>query len=179
MPLPAYINRILYMYPALLFAITLHEYFHALAAHSSGDPIPSSQGRLTLNPAAHSDTLGTVIFPLIGLMMGGIIFGWGKPVVTNPAFYRNPRRDNIFVSFAGPAANLLILTAVAIIVRVLILNDYYNPVIFTLLACFVFLNTLLFMFNLIPIPPLDGHHIVENLFPQTKPFYFQLKMMGT
>lgn len=139
---------------SLIIAITIHEFSHALAADRLGDPTPRSQGRLSLNPLKHLDPVGTIMIFLVH-------FGWGKPVVIDPYNFKNPKRDEIIVSVAGPASNLLLAIFLSIIIRLLPLNLLAALIISTIIQ----LNILLAVFNLIPIPPLDGSKILLNLLP--------------
>ena len=142
----------------LIISITLHEFFHSLAADYLGDPTPRSLGRLTLNPKAHLDPFGTIILPLINIFTGIPTIGWAKPVPIDPFNFRHPRRDEIIVSLAGPFANLTITTA--LILRFI---PFISPIIYQLGALMILINISLFVFNLLPIPPLDGSHIFLNL----------------
>jgi Zn-dependent protease len=160
----------------ILFAITIHEAAHGWAAYKLGDPTAQIMGRITLNPVPHIDPIGTVLMPAILIIMGAPPFGWAKPVPVNPANLRNPKRDNMLISAAGPAANFL---AAFISLTALIFLKKINPNIFfsrgglqsgfhpieglaVILFYAVFLNVLLAVFNLIPIPPLDGSGIVTG-----------------
>jgi Zn-dependent protease len=167
---------------ALLFAITVHEAAHGWAANKFGDPTAYSLGRVTLNPIAHIDPIGTIIFPLILVVMRSpFLFGWAKPVPVNPLNLRNPRRDNLWISAAGPASNMTIAAISLIIIVILKLFSpnvvyflranilqrggfssgfYPLGVLALILYYFAFINCLLAVFNLIPIPPLDGSGIL-------------------
>lgn len=134
---------------ALLLAITVHEFSHAFAADKLGDPTPRIQGRLTLNPLAHLDPLGTLMLILVR-------FGWGKPVVFDPYNLQNPRRDSALISLAGPLSNFILAAILSIILRLTA---------FDILVPFIFLNILLGTFNLIPIHPLDGGKILVGILP--------------
>lgn len=150
--------------PGFIIGFALHEFAHALAADRLGDPTPRQQGRLTIEPLPHIDLIG-----LLFVLFAG--FGWAKPVQTNPLNYKHIRRDDSIVSFAGPAANLLIALLFGFIVVYIdksgnmlepnrslgILNSIFGGV--------VYANVLLFVFNLLPIPPLDGSHILANILP--------------
>ncbi len=140
---------------SLIVAITIHEFSHALAADKLGDPTPRSLGRLTLNPLKHLDPIGT-------LMLLIVHFGWGKSVVIDPYNFKHPKRDEIIVSFAGPASNLILATILSLMIRFLNLN-YLTLIIFSNL---IQINVILAIFNLIPIPPLDGSKILLNLLPE-------------
>lgn len=146
---------------ALLVAITIHEFSHALAADRLGDPTPRVQGRLTLNPLAHLDPLGTLMLLLVR-------FGWGKPVEFDPYNLKNPRRDAALISFAGPASNLILATALSVVLRLISANPVPTATLglFPILLPFVYLNVVLAVFNLIPIHPLDGGKILIGLLPQ-------------
>ena len=156
---------------ALLFsvpgfwALTIHEFAHAWTAVRAGDPTPEASGRLTLNPLAHLDPIGTVCILLVG-------FGWARPVPVNPYNFRNMRRDNIVVSVAGVGTNLAMALVSALIYRFVlgapIPNfDSITPASLVQLWVFysVIINLVLAMFNLLPIPPLDGSHVVETFVP--------------
>ncbi|MGI5840651.1 MAG: site-2 protease family protein [Patescibacteria group bacterium] len=136
---------------ALIVAITIHEFAHALAADKLGDPTPRSQGRLSLNPIKHLDPIGT-------LMILFARFGWGKPVPIDPYNLKNPRRDELLISLAGPLSNLLLALATSLLIRSFSL--YLIP-----LYILVAVNVSLAIFNLLPIPPLDGSKIFLNLLP--------------
>lgn len=146
----------------LIIAITFHEFCHALAADHMGDPTPRSRGRLTLNPIAHADLIGTIALPLINILTGFPTIGWAKPVPIDPFNFRHPRRDEIIVSLAGPISNLILAIISSLIIRFLPLSQILT-LFFYLLS---FINISLFTFNLIPIPPLDGSHILLNLLPE-------------
>jgi len=159
----------------VLFSVICHEISHGWVAYRLGDPTAKSKGRLTLNPLKHIDPIGTVLVPLIlKLLPGNIIFGWAKPVPVNFARLRNPKRDIIFVAFAGPAANLLCAFLAS---RILFLN--IPPFVRELVSIAVLINLVLALFNLIPIPPLDGSRIVLGLLPKRIGyFYSQLEPFG-
>jgi Zn-dependent protease len=154
---------------ALIVAITVHEFSHALAADRLGDPTPRLGGRLTLNPLAHLDPLGTIMLLLVR-------FGWGKPVVFDPFNLKNPRRDAAIISIAGPVANIIVATVASILLNILF--AYRLPLmgaggtgvaLFTLIAILqpiIVLNVVLAVFNLIPIHPLDGFKIVGGILPK-------------
>ena len=150
---------------SLVVAITIHEFAHAYIADRLGDPTPRLQGRLTLNPLAHLDPLGTIMLFLVR-------FGWGKPVEFDPFNLRNPRRDGAMISLAGPASNLTAAVFTSILLRFFppfqylaiahgtIASTIAGNLIFLFLQSFVVLNVILAIFNLVPIHPLDGFKIV-------------------
>ncbi len=142
--------------PGLLFALTIHEYAHGRVAYALGDPTPARAGRLTLNPLAHLDPLGTIALFLFH-------FGWAKPVPVNPYYFRNPRRDIVLVSIAGPAANLLTAVAAGIALKFLSFTNLYRSALWFMVLYTMDINVILAMFNLIPIPPLDGSKVLFGL----------------
>jgi Zn-dependent protease len=154
----------------LLVSVALHEFGHAVMADRLGDDTPRRQGRVTLNPLAHADLIGTILLPLFGAFAGGG-FGWGKPVQWQP--HRVSRKVSmstakILVSVAGPAMNLLLGTLIALVHTLLIsLNvlDATNPGVGWLLHFAAITNFVLFFFNLLPIPPLDGGHVAQSFLP--------------
>lgn len=157
------IDKLLIM-PAILIAFTFHEYAHAVVADKLGDKTPKFQGRITLNPLAHIDLIGFVMIVLVG-------FGWAKPVETNPNAYKNYYKDDLKVSIAGPLANVLIAFVFSFITvaiyKFLPMDQAVVGIVFTMAKYTVSINCMFFLFNLIPIPGLDGFHILRDLFPRT------------
>src|SRR3990167_2882360 len=138
----------LYFLFGLIIAITVHEFAHALLADRLGDPTPRSQGRLTLNPLAHLDPLGT-------LMLFVFRFGWGKPVIFDPYNLAHPRRDAGIISIAGPLSNLFLAIILSLCLHFLPLPLLLYPLFYTV----IILNISLAIFNLVPVAPLDGEKI--------------------
>lgn len=154
----------------LIASTALHEFGHAIVAHKLGDPTPSSQGRVTLNPIAHADPIGTLLLPLMSLIYGGGVMGWGRPVLTTPSRYT--RRFSMgtgqaLVAVAGPSMNILLALVVGVVHGVLLHQGVLtlaSPV-SRALHFAVLLNFTLFFFNLLPSPPLDGGYIARRFVP--------------
>jgi Zn-dependent protease len=142
-------------------AITIHEFMHAFTAYRLGDLTAARLGRVTLNPVAHFDPFGFLFIVL--LVLGIAPIAWGKPVPVNPGNFRNPKRGMLLVAAAGPLSNLVQAVIFALILR--FATNGWSPALLTLLETGVTLNILLAVFNLIPIPPLDGHKILTGILP--------------
>ena len=155
----------LYFLFGLVIAITIHEFSHALIADRLGDPTPRAQGRLTLNPLAHLDPVGTVMLLLFR-------FGWGKPVIFDPYNLAHPRRDAGIISLAGPVSNLLLATVLALVLRFLPLPQLFAPFFYLT----ILMNITLAVFNLIPVYPLDGEKILAALLPRDLAYEYQTVM---
>ncbi len=151
---------------ALIAALSIHEFSHALAAEYLGDPTAKLKNRLTLNPIAHLDPIGTLMF-VITLFGTGVIFGWGKPVPVDPYNLKNPKKDMALIALAGPASNLITAILVAILFRVVgILNiDIISQTLIPFFSTFMSLSIFLAVFNLFPVPPLDGSKILYGILP--------------
>jgi Zn-dependent protease len=148
--------------PVLLFAITIHEYAHGRVAFAQGDPTAKNMGRLTLNPLPHIDPFGAICLFLFN-------FGWAKPVPIEPRYFRNIKQGIILVSFSGPLANISTAFVAGMFIRLFSPNGFF----LLLLFYFLLMNLGLGLFNLIPIPPLDGSHILESLLPPKAALSFQ------
>lgn len=170
-----FIISILYTLPAILIGFSFHEFAHAFVADKLGDPTPRNQGRLTLSPHSHIDPIGFLLILIAGL-------GWAKPVQINRSYFKNPNRDDALVSFAGPAMNLLIAIFSVTCMKILTLiplsfiSSDILFIIYTLAFYMLRINVLLFIFNLLPIPPLDGFHILESFLPAK--YYRQLDFLN-
>lgn len=150
----------------LIISITIHEFSHAFVADLLGDPTPRSQGRLSLNPIKHADLFGTFLFPLFGALTGLPTIGWAKPVEIDLYNLKNPKRDETLISLAGPASNILLAILLALLSRLFLFS---NPIIYLLIV----INVSLAIFNLLPVPPLDGSKIFLNLLPEKTSLQWQ------
>ena len=164
--------EILYQIIAFVFAICVHESAHAWTANRCGDPTARMLGRISLNPIKHVDPIGTVLVPLLGMISGIGFIGWAKPTPVDPHNLRHPVRDDILTSVAGPASNILlgILAVVGLFVVSRVPGAGPNSIaqpISRLCWAFLQVNILLAAFNLIPIPPLDGSHVVRHMLPES------------
>ena len=169
----------LFVFPILLFSVVIHEISHGYMALRLGDPTAKREGRLTLNPLLHIDMVGSVLVPLMSLIVAGQVFiAWAKPVPVNPLNFQNARRDDILVSIVGPLSNVAIALCCTVIVVILLnLLAVFEPsspglvkdgfeFLIRMFYAGILLNSILAVFNLLPIPPLDGSHIVASLLPQ-------------
>jgi len=144
---------------AILYALTIHEFFHAWTANKLGDPTAKMQGRLTLNPIAHLDPLGVICFIIAH-------FGWGKPVPVNPNYFKHPRRDDVLVSAAGPLSNFVSAFFFGLIFQISYKFIGVTSDLFEVLKQLIIINLILAFFNFIPLYPLDGSHILKGFLPR-------------
>ncbi len=152
----------------LVLSLSVHEYCHAAAAYLLKDDTAARMGRLTLNPIAHIDPVGTIILPLMGVMFGGFIFGWAKPVPVQPMNFTRKvsmRKGMLLVSAAGPASNLAMALIGSLLAFVFYKLQVTAEAPWTMLRIFIQLNIILAFFNLIPVPPLDGSKILAGILP--------------
>jgi Zn-dependent protease len=195
------IGDLIFYFIAFILSLSIHESAHALTSYWFGDDTGRLQGRISLNPMAHIDPIGTILIPLVGFISAaqGLLpplIGWAKPVETNPLRWRNKDIANISVSAAGPISNFLLALTVFIVMKIMILSglairgysapfrliqpmvdqpDWMLPIC-TFLSLMLLLNVALAVFNLIPIPPLDGSHVLETLLPENlKEVYNQIR----
>ena len=152
--------------PVILFSLTIHEYAHALVAYRLGDDTAKRQGRLSLNPLVHLDLLGTLLLFIVH-------FGWAKPVPVDPRNFRNPKKDMLLVALAGPVSNILTAIAAAVILKAIFENFAAIPpgsgvdVAVRMLVWFIYIGIVLAVFNMIPVPPLDGSRVLYGLLPDS------------
>ncbi len=161
-----FIQQFIILAPPFLFALTIHEFSHGYIARYLGDPTAENQGRLTLNPLKHIDLMGVICFFLIKI-------GWAKPVPVDPRYFKNPQRDMLWVSLAGPASNLFLAIASAVLIKFVmffssILPSFILYPLVQMVGASVWINIMLAVFNLVPIPPLDGSKILMGLLPPSQ-----------
>jgi Zn-dependent protease len=168
------IQRLLLLIPPMLLALTCHELAHAWVANRLGDPTPRMLGRLTINPLKHLDPIGTLAIFLTGM------FGWAKPVPVNPSNFRNPGKAMMWVALAGPVTNLCLAAIFAILAKVLIMSvgaftlrtsPLLGPI-YIMVNIGIVLNVALGIFNMVPIPPLDGSKVLMNILPYNRALAF-------
>ena len=181
-----HLGDVVFQLLTFLMAIAVHESAHALIAYRCGDPTAKMLGRITLNPLKHIDPIGTVLLPVIGLVTGAGIFGWAKPCPVDPRNFRNEVRDDILTTIAGPLSNLVLVAIATFILAVICMasgegreivhNLAYgtytetDSILLPLVWFFytmVSMNMLLCIFNLLPIPPLDGSHVLRHALPES------------
>lgn len=170
------INKLIYVVPAILIALSLHEFAHGWASYMLGDPTPKSQGRLSLNPFQHLDLVGTLLLFFVG-------FGWAKPVQVDARYYENPKWDMVKVALAGPIMNFIVafvsMFIIGILVKVNAPANALNMYVVTLLQYIALINVGLGIFNLIPIPPLDGSKVLFAILPPKSYFsYMKYEQFG-
>ncbi|MDP3678341.1 MAG: site-2 protease family protein [Methylotenera sp.] len=170
---------VIYALP-VIFAITVHEAAHGYAAKYFGDMTAHNAGRITLNPLKHIDPFGTILLPALTIMLGGILFGWAKPVPVDFSRLRNPKKDMLWVAAAGPASNLVMAVFWALMLKYSVLMPEAFILPLALMAkAGVMINIVLMVLNLLPLPPLDGGRIAVSLLPHhlAQPFA-QLERYG-
>ena len=169
----------------LLFSLTVHEMAHAWTADRLGDPTARLLGRVSLNPIVHADPIGTIVFPLVAMISHAPLIGWAKPVPVNIRYLHRPRRDYVLVAAAGPASNMMLALCAALLLALLPISPQTlgEPNVSVPIAAFlsqlVQLNVLLAVFNMIPIPPLDGGNVLAGLLPSSlAPTFNRLRPYG-
>ncbi|MDP2143896.1 MAG: site-2 protease family protein [Gallionella sp.] len=156
----------------VLFAITLHEAAHGYVARHFGDMTAYQQGRISLNPIRHIDPIGTVLVPLLTMLVGGILFGWAKPVPVNFAALRRPKQDMLWVALAGPASNLVMALGWALVYKLAwtFPDNYFAEPMLGMAEWGIKINAVLMVLNLLPLPPLDGGRVAVSLLPYRQAF---------
>jgi Zn-dependent protease len=156
----------------VLFAITLHEAAHGYVARHFGDMTAYQQGRISLNPLRHIDPIGTVLVPLITMLLGGILFGWAKPVPVNFAALRHPKADMLWVAIAGPATNLFMAMGWALVYKLgwAFPDNYFAEPMLEMAEWGIKINVVLMVLNMLPLPPLDGGRVAVSLLPHKQAF---------
>ena len=169
----------LFLYAVIITSAVFHEYAHGWVAYRLGDSTAKDAGRLTLNPLAHIDMVGTVLVPLFMILTAGVFIGWAKPVPYNP---NDKKYGTLKVGIAGPSANLLIAVILGFFLRIAALplaqSGTISIIFLELLAFIVYINIFLALFNLIPFPPLDGSRVFESLFPRQWQYFTRLGFFG-
>ncbi len=152
----------------IIFAITVHEASHGYAAKYFGDLTAERMGRITLNPLKHIDPIGTILLPALTLMLGGVLFGWAKPVPVNFAGLRNPKKDMLWVAAAGPASNFVMAIFWVLVLKYAqMAPDYAAYFLLEMSKVGIMINLVLMVLNLLPLPPLDGGRIAVSLLPMS------------
>ena len=156
----------------VLFAITLHEAAHGYVARHFGDMTAWQQGRISLNPMRHIDPVGTILLPLLTLWMGGILFGWAKPVPVNFGNLRSPKKDMLWVALAGPASNIVMTLGWALFAKIALAfpENYYSAPLLEMAMIGIKINVVLAALNLLPLPPLDGGRIAISMLPHRQAY---------
>lgn len=170
----------LFVYLVIVISAIFHEYAHGWMAWRLGDPTAKNAGRLTLNPMAHIDPVGTVLTPLFFMLFAGIFIGWAKPVPYNPNFLSDKKYGELKVGIAGIATNFFIALAIGLFLRFFsnFAFSISGPAFLNFLGLVVYINLFLALFNLMPFPPLDGSKIFENLFPRQFRYFMGLGIFG-
>ena len=175
-----YIQKIAVYALPVIFAITVHEAAHGFAARYFGDMTADRAGRITLNPLKHIDPIGTILLPALTLLVGGILFGWAKPVPVDFSRLRHPKRDMLWVAAAGPASNFVMALFWALMIKFSVtVPSIYSEPLGLMGQAGVMINVVLMVLNLLPLPPLDGGRIAVSLLPNRMAYqYAQIERYG-
>lgn len=172
----------IFLYLIIVLSAVFHEYAHAFVAYRLGDNTAKDMGRLTLNPIEHLDPIGTVLLPLLLLFTSGFFIGWAKPVPYNPYNLRDQKYGSLKVGVAGPSANFIIAILLGLLIRFYpasaVAGSDTTNLFLSFVALIVYVNIFLALFNLIPIPPLDGSKIIMDLFPNSRQAMAQIGFFG-
>jgi Zn-dependent protease len=158
-------QQLLVAFSVLIASLTFHEAAHAWTANRLGDPTARMLGRLSLNPAVHVDVIGTIVFPLLAMLSGIPLLGWAKPVPVDMRNLRHPRRDFAVVAAAGPISNVILAAAGSVVFKLLPAES--GGLLVNGLELFILLNVMLAVFNMIPVPPLDGGNVLMGILPES------------
>lgn len=182
------LEQALIWFGCLVVAVILHEISHGVVALWFGDTTARDAGRITLNPVPHIDPFGSIILPAMGALTGVPVIAWAKPVPVNPARLRNPRRDMLWVGLVGPFTNFLLMAIAAVVARAMYSDLSFTerivaypdlPLGFRIVFSFALVNMFLGLFNLLPIPPLDGSSLIERVLPtRWLPRWYQIRPYG-
>ncbi len=174
---PDFLRQGITLWLILVASLSVHEWAHAITAYKLGDHTAHSEGRVTLNPVAHIDPIGTILIPLFMILMspGFALIGWGKPVPVDSRNFRNKMRDDLLVTMAGPLSNLVICI-VMVVIGILVFR--FAPHFQQLVVQVILLNSVLIVFNMIPIPPLDGSHVMRYVVGMRDETYYALSRWG-
>ena len=156
----------------ILFAITLHEAAHGYVARYFGDMTADREGRISLNPIHHIDPVGTILLPILTLWLGGVLFGWAKPVPVNFGALRNPKKNMLWVALAGPATNLFMALCWGLLAKLAWMNQesYFAVPLLEMAEIGIKINVVLIALNMLPLPPLDGGRVAVSLLPHRQAF---------
>ena len=176
------LSNVLAMWMCLVVLLSFHEFAHAWMAYKCGDDTARMMGRMTVNPVVHIDPVGTIFIPLAMLLLSPsfVVFGWAKPVPVNPSNLSNRKRDDILISMAGPAMNIILAFVLMFVLRILIElpPSISNSTILEKIPQIALISLFLCFFNLIPIPPLDGSHVMRHVVGMSEEMYYSIAKWG-
>ena len=176
------LSNVLAMWMCLVVLLSFHEFAHAWMAYKCGDDTARMMGRMTVNPVVHIDPVGTIFIPLAMLLLSPsfVVFGWAKPVPVNPSNLSNRKRDDILISMAGPAMNIILAFVLMFVLRILIElpPSISNSTILGKIPQIALISLFLCFFNLIPIPPLDGSHVMRHVVGMSEEMYYSIAKWG-